>query len=599
MEQNSIVYDAAGGVYLDLDKNAVSATADLLKYFRDFIRSDATTAQVPQDLMGFAGGRMTMNKESAQQILRRLIDVAVNRKAGIPDATQEQRQRLADFAHDARVINDYFTKRARSSGSRNLLRTPEMKKKYPYIDNQPAEFDSVTDTMLIFDAISGAEKLRHVRELGSLRMAMEAAKSGMEKLGLVKRIKEIRELLGVAAKNVDGDDGPEETKTTPSGSGFESAVSNIKTNFIQTGVISESVPDGWVLMNAPRPIMGTKTFQDEFIHGRFYAAIDPTDEFAESNAKNNDSLDAWIIIQQPKEVLDTMVENAIPERLRERYMELEPDVRKQYLDQKISDLNGKPYSEALSMLNKALNSGEKGKEADPQPEPQPEAKSTLADVNAVMPILKQFIGKSQLAAFASGIRGEEGQFIKDKLIEIANIIKNMPQTYGQDGLGDEAVVHLHYFKGSADWYITEKDMEDEQLQAFGLADLYGDGGELGYISIQELIDSGVELDFYWTPKTVGDIKNSGSTDDQESGDMYKDIQRTVVNDLNGDGNKDTDSARAFLQSVINGTADMDSEEFAEQIEQAANRLGESDELVIQAANAYGEYVARKSRELLQ
>ncbi|SEN75387.1 DUF2958 domain-containing protein, partial [Nitrosomonas marina] len=127
---------------------------------------------------------------------------------------------------------------------------------------------------------------------------------------------------------------------------------------------------------------------------------------------------------------------------------------------------------------------------DPQPDPQSEeTKNTLADVNAVMPLLKQFIGKSQLAAFASGIRGEEGQFIKDKLIEIANIIKNMPQTYGQDGLGDEAVVHLHYFKGSADWYITEKDMEDEQLQAFGLADLYGDGGELGYISIQELIDT--------------------------------------------------------------------------------------------------------------
>ncbi|SEN73817.1 DUF2958 domain-containing protein [Nitrosomonas marina] len=346
MEQQNIVYDAAGGVYLDLDKNAVSATADLLKYFRDFIRSDAITAQVPQDLMGFAGGRMTMNKESAQQILRKLIDVAVNRKAGIPDATQKQRQRLADFAHDARVINDYLTKRVRSSGSRNLLRTPEMMKKYPYIDNQPAEFDSVTDTMLIFDAISGAEKLRHVRELGSLRMAMEAAKSGMEKLGLVKRIKEIRELLGV-----------------------KSAI-------------------------------------------------------------------------------------------------------------------------------------------DPQPEPQPEAKSTLADVNAVMPILKQFIGKSQLAAFASGIRGEEGQFIKDKLIEIANTIKNMPKTYDQDGMGDKAVAHLHYFKGSADWYITEKDMEDEQLQAFGLADLYGDGGELGYISIQELIDTGVELDFYWTPKSIEEIRHS-------------------------------------------------------------------------------------------
>ncbi|MCA9422205.1 MAG: DUF2958 domain-containing protein [Nitrospira sp.] len=371
MEQPSIVYDAAGGVYLDLDKNAVSATADLLKYFRDFIRSDSTIAQVPQDLMGFADGRMTMNKESAQQILRKLIDVAVNRKAGIPDATQEQRQRLADFAHDARVINDYLTKRVRSSGSRNLLRTPEMKKKYPYIDNQPREsFDSVTETMLIFDAVSGAEKLKLARELGTLRSGMESARSGMEKLNLVKRVKEIRELLGV------------------------------------------------------------------------------------------------------KSATDT------------------------------------------------------------QPEPQQESKSTIADVNAVMPILKQFIGKSQLAAFASGIRGEEKQFFIDKMLEIANTIQNMPQTYGQDGMGDKAVVYLHYFKGSADWYITERDMEDEQVQAFGLADLFGDGGELGYISIQELIESGVELDFYWTPKTIGEIKekNQEGQLDQANEVTVKESSSEAVDD---------------------------------------------------------------------
>ena len=33
-------------------------------------------------------------------------------------------------------------------------------------------------------------------------------------------------------------------------------------------------------------------------------------------------------------------------------------------------------------------------------------------------------------------------------------------------IDNKAVVYLYYFKGSADWYITEKDMEDEQLQAF-------------------------------------------------------------------------------------------------------------------------------------
>ena len=67
------------------------------------------------------------------------------------------------------------------------------------------------------------------------------------------------------------------------------------------------------------------------------------------------------------------------------------------------------------------------------------------------------------------------------------------------------MVHLHYFTGSQDWYITERDTSEEQHQAFGLAD-FGDGGELGYISIAELIKHGVELDLYWKPRTLAEIR---------------------------------------------------------------------------------------------
>jgi len=56
-----------------------------------------------------------------------------------------------------------------------------------------------------------------------------------------------------------------------------------------------------------------------------------------------------------------------------------------------------------------------------------------------------------------------------------------------------------------DWYITERDMETDQLQAFGLANL-GYGGELGYISIEELKSSNVEIDLHWTPKTLREVK---------------------------------------------------------------------------------------------
>ena len=48
-------------------------------------------------------------------------------------------------------------------------------------------------------------------------------------------------------------------------------------------------------------------------------------------------------------------------------------------------------------------------------------------------------------------------------------------------------------------------MEAEQRQAFGLANL-GYGGELGYISIDEITRAGAELDLYWTPKALQKVK---------------------------------------------------------------------------------------------
>src|SRR6266850_319110 len=120
--------------------------------------------------------------------------------------------------------------------------------------------------------------------------------------------------------------------------------------------------------------------------------------------------------------------------------------------------------------------------------------------------LRAFICSSQLSAMGECLRTEEREFFREKIRELAQQVTTMPKTYQQDGKGDQAIVHLHYFKGSADWYITERDMERAQLQAFGLADLFGDGGELGYINIVELIRNGVELDMYFTPCTLEAIR---------------------------------------------------------------------------------------------
>lgn len=60
-----------------------------------------------------------------------------------------------------------------------------------------------------------------------------------------------------------------------------------------------------------------------------------------------------------------------------------------------------------------------------------------------------------------------------------------PALYSQDGQGYSAVVHAHYFVGSADWLVSEYDPNEDI--AFGWACL-GDrqNAELGYVSLAEL-----------------------------------------------------------------------------------------------------------------
>ena len=130
--------------------------------------------------------------------------------------------------------------------------------------------------------------------------------------------------------------------------------------------------------------------------------------------------------------------------------------------------------------------------------------------------LQHFIGPAQRHAVLCAMRGEERQWFADKLGELAQIVETMPASYQTQDQGENAVAYLHYFAGGvASWYITEKDMgSDEdaeadkgrQVQAFGLADPFGDGAELGYISIEEILENGGELDFHWTPKTLGEIR---------------------------------------------------------------------------------------------
>lgn len=129
-------------------------------------------------------------------------------------------------------------------------------------------------------------------------------------------------------------------------------------------------------------------------------------------------------------------------------------------------------------------------------------KSVLKMIEQVRP----FVPVVQLKCLVDGLRGEERGFFREKLCELVATIEAMPVTCAQDGLGDEAVVHLHYFLGGADWWITEKDVDGGVAQAFGLVDM-GHGPELGCIGINELVRvRGMDLDLHWKPVTLGELK---------------------------------------------------------------------------------------------
>ena len=122
--------------------------------------------------------------------------------------------------------------------------------------------------------------------------------------------------------------------------------------------------------------------------------------------------------------------------------------------------------------------------------------------------LDPFISRQQLRCIRFGLRGEEREYFIELTHRLAKTIQEMPATY--EGRGDQAIIHLHYFRGSMDWWITEKDAETleqpGQHQAFGLAKMQFT--ELGYISIVELVANNVELDFHWKPITLEELKRT-------------------------------------------------------------------------------------------
>ena len=134
--------------------------------------------------------------------------------------------------------------------------------------------------------------------------------------------------------------------------------------------------------------------------------------------------------------------------------------------------------------------------------------TTIRDVTQAVAIVRPYLSVAQLSVMGEACRGEEGDWFRQRLIDLQREIERIPATYEQDGKGDSAIAALHYFNAGSDWYILEKDVDGGIQQAFGYAILNGDfeNAVLGYISIAELVAHGVELDLHFKPRTLAAIK---------------------------------------------------------------------------------------------
>jgi len=88
------------------------------------------------------------------------------------------------------------------------------------------------------------------------------------------------------------------------------------------------------------------------------------------------------------------------------------------------------------------------------------------------------------------------------------LLQQLPPLYAQEHLGEDAIVHVHFFNplGVGDWWITEGSPEGDDFIMFGLCDL--GFPELGYVSLNELESVQViERNPHWIAKPLRDVRH--------------------------------------------------------------------------------------------
>jgi len=161
----------------------------------------------------------------------------------------------------------------------------------------------------------------------------------------------------------------------------------------------------------------------------------------------------------------------------------------------IDQLKGKGHdvSWILSRGDQIMQNG--GSVSVVRPGGTPDFKEIPQEVAEIMPYQQQ--------AFLKEAGLKEFQWVLQDLLEA---VKDLPSRAPDKG-GD-TMVYLHYFYGSADWYIQEKDGDI----LYGFANIGDDqNAEFGTVYLKDLVEHGsIELDFHFTPTEMNKIVVGGN-----------------------------------------------------------------------------------------
>jgi hypothetical protein len=129
-------------------------------------------------------------------------------------------------------------------------------------------------------------------------------------------------------------------------------VDHIKARMVDA--LPVDVPPGAIVMNAPRPLLGSTTLEGEFVSGRFYAVILPEDSMAARFVEENRKLDARVLVAVSRETRMELAMHASGRR--DEYMAAAPDpeVRFEWLAGTMAKFQDMPYGELKAAICEAM-----------------------------------------------------------------------------------------------------------------------------------------------------------------------------------------------------------------------------------------------------